>query len=419
MNPPLTRSGSPLPFEDARDRHDARAREDSPACSSTRPTPRPGRSAPRSRARIQPAHPADSSLAHAAAALAAREFEVAAHTDGPLTADASPPSRCSSSPTPPTRVGGDRGRRLAPPRRRRDRRDRRLRRAGGGLIVLAETEQDKYGNNVAELVGRFGIEIENATVQDYEHHHGDAPSWVLARSATRSPPRRARRPRPGSDRRPARRRRTRACFYRAGALTRRQRGPGDRPSPPHRLAPERAARRRRQPRRRPRRRARRLRPVRRRLHRRARPRGALAQPRLLGRPALVRGARSRAPPRRPPPTPPGSRLRAAVEELRLTQSADGSVDTVGTTRAALERLVATIADSSAGPGAALPAPGRLHRGARRRPARLGRRRLSRSPTSSARSRPFAPSASAATGSSTCACFRCTSRTPHATPASRR
>ena len=52
--------------------------------------------------------------------------------------------------------------------------------AGGGLIVLAETEQEKYGNNVAELVGRFGIGIENATVQDYEHHHGDAPSWVLA-----------------------------------------------------------------------------------------------------------------------------------------------------------------------------------------------------------------------------------------------
>ena len=52
--------------------------------------------------------------------------------------------------------------------------------SGGGLIVLGETEQEKYGNNLNELLGRFGIEIENATVQDYEHHSGDAPSWILA-----------------------------------------------------------------------------------------------------------------------------------------------------------------------------------------------------------------------------------------------
>ena len=51
--------------------------------------------------------------------------------------------------------------------------------AGGGLIVLGETEQEKYGNNLNELLARFGIEIETATVQDYEHHR-EAPSWVLA-----------------------------------------------------------------------------------------------------------------------------------------------------------------------------------------------------------------------------------------------
>src|SRR5687768_341977 len=33
---------------------------------------------------IQPSHPGDSSLAQAAAALAAREFEPVAHADGPL-----------------------------------------------------------------------------------------------------------------------------------------------------------------------------------------------------------------------------------------------------------------------------------------------------------------------------------------------
>ena len=42
-------------------------------------------------------------------------------------------------------------------------------RGGGGLIVLGETEQEKYGNNLNELLGRFGLRLENETVQDYEH----------------------------------------------------------------------------------------------------------------------------------------------------------------------------------------------------------------------------------------------------------
>ena len=41
---------------------------------------------------------------------------------------------------------------------------------GGGLIVLGETEQDKYGNNLNELLERFGLHLENDTVQDYEHY---------------------------------------------------------------------------------------------------------------------------------------------------------------------------------------------------------------------------------------------------------
>ena len=76
------------------------------------------------------------------------------------------------------------------------------------MIVLGETEQEKYGNNLNELLARFGIEIENATVQDYEHHRGDAPSWVLAdlvESATATGPD----PLAGV---------SEACFYRAGTL---------------------------------------------------------------------------------------------------------------------------------------------------------------------------------------------------------
>ena len=80
--------------------------------------------------------------------------------------------------------------------------------AGGGLIVLGETEQEKYGNNLNELLGRFGIEIENTTVQDYEHHRGEAPSWILA-DLVESPDAAGADPLAGV---------TDACFYRAGTL---------------------------------------------------------------------------------------------------------------------------------------------------------------------------------------------------------
>jgi hypothetical protein len=132
-------------------------------------------------AEMQPSHPADSSLARAAGALAAREFEVEAHTDGPLTAEVLAQASVlviahPSDPRWEATVNG--GSPLLD--------DAELAaveafvREGGGLVVLAETEQDKYGNNLDRLLAPFGIGIENATVQDYEHHHGDTPSWVLA-----------------------------------------------------------------------------------------------------------------------------------------------------------------------------------------------------------------------------------------------
>ncbi|MGZ4198985.1 MAG: DUF6421 family protein, partial [Thermoleophilia bacterium] len=43
---------------------------------------------PEAAAAMQPGHPADSSYAGAAAVLAARDFEVAVHAGGPLTAEA-------------------------------------------------------------------------------------------------------------------------------------------------------------------------------------------------------------------------------------------------------------------------------------------------------------------------------------------
>ncbi len=162
---------------------------------------------------IQPAHPGDASLARAAEALAEREFEVEAHTSGALTADvlAGASVLVIAHPSDPKwEATVDGGSPLLDPTEI-EAIDAFVR-AGGGLVVLGETEQDKYGSNLNELVARFGVQIESATVQDYEHHHGDAPSWVLASlgdSLAGEPP-------PGSDPLAGV---EAACFYRAGVLS--------------------------------------------------------------------------------------------------------------------------------------------------------------------------------------------------------
>jgi hypothetical protein len=129
---------------------------------------------------IQPSHPADSSYARAAELLSARDFTVAAHTDGPLTAEAlsvadvlviAHPSDPKWERVVPggSPLLGD---------AELDAIEGFVAR-GGGLVLLAEEEQDKYGSNVAALASRFGVDIENAVVSDYERHHR-APHWVLA-----------------------------------------------------------------------------------------------------------------------------------------------------------------------------------------------------------------------------------------------
>ncbi len=157
--------------------------------------------------RMQPQHPADSSLAAAAAALTANDFEVAAHSDGALTPDALAGADVLVIPHPSeeqwehtTGTGSP----VLSPEEITVIQDFVNR--GGGLIVLGETEEDKYGANLNELLGAFGITIENATVQDYEHHHEGAPSWVLADLTS---------PGAGPD---LLARVDSACFYRAGTL---------------------------------------------------------------------------------------------------------------------------------------------------------------------------------------------------------
>ncbi|HWO48502.1 MAG TPA: hypothetical protein VNM42_01455, partial [Solirubrobacterales bacterium] len=158
--------------------------------------------------RMQAAHPADASLAAAAAALERRDFEVAANDSAALDAAtlAEADVLVIAHPSEP-RWESTTG--VGEPRLSAAEIDAISDwvEAGGGLIVLGETEQDKYGNNLNELLARFGVEIENATVQDYEHHRGDAPSWILSnlvRSAGSGAD-----PLAGIDE---------ACFYRAGTL---------------------------------------------------------------------------------------------------------------------------------------------------------------------------------------------------------
>lgn len=130
--------------------------------------------------RMQPAHPGDASYARAAAALAERDFVVMPNVDRPL--DAARLAECEvlvvAHPSDPAweRTTGTGSPRLTPGEL--DAIEAFVA-GGGGLVVLGETEQEKYGNNLNDLLARFGLHLENDTVQDYEHYRG-APTWVLA-----------------------------------------------------------------------------------------------------------------------------------------------------------------------------------------------------------------------------------------------
>jgi hypothetical protein len=131
-------------------------------------------------AEMQPAHPGDASYALAAATLAERDFVVRPNAEQPLTAQAL--RGCDllviAHPSDPAweRTTGD-----GSPVLSAEELDaiESFVSDGGGLILLGETEQEKYGNNLNELLTRFGLHLENDTVQDYEHCAG-APTWIFA-----------------------------------------------------------------------------------------------------------------------------------------------------------------------------------------------------------------------------------------------
>ncbi len=156
-------------------------------------------------AAIQPEHPAGSSYALAAAALAERDFDVATLAAGPLSADAlsgvdvlviAHPSDARWERT----VGGSPV--LSVPEIEAV---AAFVADGGGLVVLGETEEDKYGANLSELLERFGLALDSRTVEDYVRNNG-APTWVFGE------------PDENADETSLLHLVRTVCFYRAGAL---------------------------------------------------------------------------------------------------------------------------------------------------------------------------------------------------------
>jgi len=156
-------------------------------------------------AAMRPEHPAAASYAAAAAALAERDFEVSTHSGGSLAGGVLDDADVlviahPSAPKWERTVGGS-------PMLSAEEIAAVVTfvAAGGGLVVLGETEEDKYGANLNELLASFGIGIENATVFDYDDA-GDVPTWVAAEPA------------PGAGAATVLHLVEEACFYRAGTL---------------------------------------------------------------------------------------------------------------------------------------------------------------------------------------------------------
>lgn len=132
-------------------------------------------------ATMQPQHPADASYAIAASYLADRDVAVSVLTDGHLDDDVlsscdvlviAHPSDAKWEAT----VGVGSPLYTAAELAALDAFVRR----GGGLLVLAETEQSKYGTNITAYLAQHGVIVLDATVQDYTANRDGNPTWVKA-----------------------------------------------------------------------------------------------------------------------------------------------------------------------------------------------------------------------------------------------
>ena len=163
--------------------------------------------------RMRPENPADCGLVEAARTLRDAGFTVAVHEAGPIDAGALAAAdvlvlpHCSTDEWEATTGVGS-------PEYSAAEVDaiEAFVRGGGGLVILAETEQPKYGNSLAAIAARFGVEIGNATVQDPAHRFRDVSTWVMLDAVAPRPAGRE----VASDLFAGV---ARACFYRSGVLS--------------------------------------------------------------------------------------------------------------------------------------------------------------------------------------------------------
>ncbi|MEU8380851.1 DUF6421 family protein [Streptosporangium sp. NPDC048865] len=158
---------------------------------------------------MNPGHPDDSSYARAAGLLRGLGHSVDAHVEGPLT-----PGLLSARDVlviaHPSADRWEHTTGLGSPVLPVEELDaiEEYVRDGGGLVVMAEYEQDKYGSNLTELLARFGVGVEHTLVRDPGSAHNGVASWVLGTPQGAS--------HDGQDLLAGARR---ACFYRSGVLT--------------------------------------------------------------------------------------------------------------------------------------------------------------------------------------------------------
>ncbi|GAA1005617.1 hypothetical protein Aple_051670 [Acrocarpospora pleiomorpha] len=158
---------------------------------------------------MNPGHPDDNGYTRAAELLRRLGYQVAAFTEGPLTASALAGQDVFVIAHP----AADRWERTTGlgspvfPVEELDAVEEYVR-AGGGLVVLAEHEQEKYGSNLTDLLARFGVGVAHVTVQDPRNSHNQVAAWIRGVQGAGEVD--------GVDLLAGA---ARACFYRAGALT--------------------------------------------------------------------------------------------------------------------------------------------------------------------------------------------------------
>jgi hypothetical protein len=138
---------------------------------------------PETAAGMRPSHPAAASYAAAAAELTARDFDAVTTTGRPLdeVALADADVLVIAHPSDPKwerTVGADSP--VFSPAEIAAVQDFVAR--GGGLVVLGEEEEDKYGGNLNDLLAPFGVRFENTIVFEYDPGNG-VPSWVVGEAA--------------------------------------------------------------------------------------------------------------------------------------------------------------------------------------------------------------------------------------------